>query len=457
MMNKENNQVAVVSNDLVLRSRYRLNLLEQKIVLYMASRIKPDDKDFHRQIVPLTELVDAVRSDDDKKWGSAYEKIDKVIDGFFGKKILIDTGIVMPKSKSKQTLKDKIAWVQAAKYRNINGQICVEFCFAEDLKPFLLELKRNFTKYHLREMVRLRSPNSLRLYQILKAHKDKKQKKSNIAKCLYSVIELKERLGLQDAYEKYNHFKSRVLLTAQKQLKENTSIAFEFEEKKQGRKVTSFVFTIYTNEVKLTKDNPPNLLDLMVGEVADSESASILFAAVRKWGISQKKVNELVKQYPQQYLEEKRIYTNQKIKENKVKDPASYFIKALIEDYKDQNKDKQKQQKVAKKEREARVLAEELKKHKITQLKQAHYENKKVTATNFFTKNPQVLDDIFTAKRKKGSLTLGRNYDDTLSPFENYSQNPMLAGLVLTELEERRKDLFVEINSKLAKSLAKLN
>lgn len=48
-------------------------------------------------------------------------------------------------------------------------------------------------------------------------------------------------------YEEYSNFKKKVILVAQRELKQKTDIYFEFKEIKQGRKVVAIEFEIFEN------------------------------------------------------------------------------------------------------------------------------------------------------------------------------------------------------------------
>lgn len=180
------------------------------------------------------------------------------------------------------------------------------------MKPFFLELKKNFTKYQIQDIINMSSPNSIRLYQILKTHKDKQSQYRDIAVITYSLDELKMRLGLDDqkAYSQYGNFKNRVLKTAQEQLRENTHIYFDFKEKKTGRKVTDVVFSIYNNLPNATEEVLINLFSSeMPDEKIQKEIEDSIFEQVKRWGINRSSVEQLCKTYDKAYIEEKILYT----------------------------------------------------------------------------------------------------------------------------------------------------
>ncbi|WP_338152152.1 hypothetical protein [Clostridium botulinum] len=77
------------------------------------------------------------------------------------------------------------------------------------------------------------------------------------------IAEFKNSIGLdKDQYPRFYDLKKRVLLVAQKELKEKTDISFDFEKIKTGHKLTGIKFYI-------TKNKEDKLLDEMAISLDD--------------------------------------------------------------------------------------------------------------------------------------------------------------------------------------------
>ncbi|MGO4612264.1 RepB family plasmid replication initiator protein, partial [Variovorax sp. 2RAF20] len=68
----------------------------------------------------------------------------------------------------------------------------------EDLKPFLLNLKRQYTKFRLKNVIKLRSEYSWRLYELLKEREFRKER-------ILKITELRYLLNIPD--DKYKMLK----------------------------------------------------------------------------------------------------------------------------------------------------------------------------------------------------------------------------------------------------------
>jgi plasmid replication initiation protein len=121
------------------------------------------------------------------------------------------------------------------------GVLMVEF--SQMLMEYLIQIKKNYLKYEIKNIMVLGSKYSIRLYEILKNKYEKTKKFQKDIFLKIKVDELRELLAVPLSY-KYNMFKRRVIEKAQEEINEKTDIVFSFEEKKKGRKVDEIIFII---------------------------------------------------------------------------------------------------------------------------------------------------------------------------------------------------------------------
>jgi plasmid replication initiation protein len=407
--------LAVISNDLILRSQYKLSAANQKIILYLVSLVKPEQKNFHEVIVPITDLINVLANG--KKRGSAYKELRNLVQDFRGRGISFDEDFVI--EGEAYTLPSWVVWFQSIRLiKNKEGHLAYEFLFTQPLKSFLLELKRNFTKYDLEEVVELRSPNTIRLYKILKAHKDRQSSQSNIAKITYSLAELKKKMVLdkEKSYKRFSNFKQRVLDTAQRQISYNTRLNFSIETKKIGRKVDSIVFTIWDEEPE-KKTSKTQQAELPFKESKSIIDKSLDFRGIEKKlyqeGIRpQKKViemyskgfnliknEELRNEAIEQYNKNKDLYFQSKIdlaiiesKKNKIGfNKTGYLIKAIEQNYRTHNLDAERKKNQVKEKYIKRKEEEKLISEKRKTLERMFWEFKKRKTDELLNKYPKLL------------------------------------------------------------------
>ena len=259
--NKEGKKkkIAVQSNALI-NARYDMTAFQKKILLYIIAKIQPDDKDFQNYTINVKDFVDEA----DYKSKMLYEKLRKDTKALISKVYEIEEpdGLL------------QVAILAKAKYIKNKGQIQV--AFAPDLKPYLLQLKEQFTATPLRYVMSFKSAHSIRIYEMLQQFK-------STSYFIVSIEELKNRLSLENKYKTYTLFKRRVIEQAQKEL-EHTDMAFSFKEIKKGRKVERLEFRVMPIE-KMELDQYQNELaqkiqtDLLLSR---NQSRQIVFQVAQK-------------------------------------------------------------------------------------------------------------------------------------------------------------------------------
>jgi plasmid replication initiation protein len=212
------------------------------------------------------------------------------------------------------------------------------------LKPFLLQLKNNFTSFHLENIPKLSSGYSIRLYELLSQYK-------TIGKRTFDDIgRLQEMLG--SAYEQYGHFKARVLEPTKKDISKNTNISFEYKEIKTGKKVTKLVFHIRDSATPTEKGGGEQLTFSVAQNTEESleNEDTSLMGVLKSLNINTTKINDYLKLGFDVIKDEKKrvgatsrcgtieIYYNEKIallrnSKPEMDNPTGFLIKALQEDW----------------------------------------------------------------------------------------------------------------------------
>ncbi|MBY0757197.1 RepB family plasmid replication initiator protein [Clostridium sardiniense] len=282
-MNKNN--LVSKSNELI-KARYNLNLQEQKLILTLASLVQPDDSEFKTYSFSVKEFMDLLNIKDK----STYKNLDKVI------KSLMEKTFIIKKDYNKFI---RISWLSSSEYSNGT----VELEFSGKLKPYLLKLKSNYTSYKLEYALKLRSCYSLRMYENLQSNIFKKSFIINIDE-LKSILEADSK-----TYNTYGVFKQKILLKAQKELKEKTDIEFEFEEIKTGRKVTALKF--YIKENKKNKNNFIEVENKIELDKFEDENIKYLYNLFEK-KISKKNIEKILANAENNIEKVERIYNYSK-------------------------------------------------------------------------------------------------------------------------------------------------
>lgn len=225
-MNKK--ELSVKKSNYLNQASYKLSVIEQKVIALLAAQIKDDDVGFQPYSLDIKEFQTLVGN---KSMNYAY--IEEVANTLQNRELHIQFTNSQGAVEHLNT-----RWLSSSRY--IEGTGVVELRFDPNLKPFLLQLKNRFTMYRLENIIQLSSQFSIRLYELLKQYE-------NIGNRTFTLAEIREFIGIDDTqYRLYADFKRRVILAAQKELKEKSDVFFEFEEVKVGRSVGKLLFHIFT-------------------------------------------------------------------------------------------------------------------------------------------------------------------------------------------------------------------
>lgn len=222
--------IVVKANDLIQKSRFSLSLQQQKIVLYLISQIQPKDEDFKLYEFNIQDFCRVCGIDETS--GKNYKALKQAIKGIRDKSLWI-------------TLPDEseslVSWIEKTKILPKSGKIQIKL--DEDMKPFLLQLKSNFTRYELIWTLSFKSKYSIRLYEYIKSihYKELETYVREIP-----IDRLKELMGTE--YKEYRDFHSRALKPAVQEINEYSDKILTYEPIREGRKVSAIRFTISTKD-----------------------------------------------------------------------------------------------------------------------------------------------------------------------------------------------------------------
>lgn len=224
-------QKVTKANELIQKSRFDLTLQQQKIILYLISQISPLDEDFKLYKFSIPEFCRVCGIGTDS--GKNYDDLRAAIKAIADKSVWIKT------SEDESTL---LRWIEKP-YLNTKSGI-IKIRLDNDMRPFLLQLKANFTSYELIWTLHFKSKYTIRLYELIKSihfHELEQYERQ------FPVDELKRILG-GDSYKEYRDFKRRVLKPSIEEINDYSDKTVEFTEIRQGKRVFAVTLIVMTKD-----------------------------------------------------------------------------------------------------------------------------------------------------------------------------------------------------------------
>ena len=210
----------------ITTARYEMSACEMDIVFYLLSLLKKDDKPGSFYQVKVKELVQVTG----RQWN--YQQFFEATSALRSREYVIED--------NKRRL--QVGLLASAEY--LKGEGVIELEVSEKMRPYLIDLKRNFTSFRLQAAFNLSSKYAKRVYQMASQWKDKPS-------ITYTLHDFKVMLYLKDPegkepeqYTKVSMLQKFVLDAAVNQINQHTDLKLRYELLKKGRAFESVRFFI---------------------------------------------------------------------------------------------------------------------------------------------------------------------------------------------------------------------
>ncbi len=387
----------VIKGNPLIEAKFELTPIQTKLFLFLLAKLDTTKNSFEPMIVVVKDFQKFIGS----KGDSLYHHLKKEVEKMIGKRVYYkDDGVELNSSL-----------ISGYMYLEKEGAFLVEF--PSLLKPYLLQLKENFTVIDIRNILGLDSSYAMRFYEICK-------EKERFKTFEYTVEHLKEMFSIENKYKNYFDFKVKVIVQARNELKENSELYFDFDEIKQGKKVVSLRFKVIKNKKNLQQVDdtslfgPTNTTEILVNEI---------FELVKKHNISLRTVELWFEKFPFIQIKKGVDYTLNEYKKGKVKDVASYLQKMVATSNLESPANKQeptqkRQQQKTEAELKTQLAAQEEQKDKF---KSEYFAQKKQLAIDLLTANSEIYLNLLNqltleSKSDKANLLVEL-------AFKNYRQD----------------------------------
>ena len=329
----------------------KMDIHEFRVFMAMLTMVLPDDDDFIEYELRTQDIIKLYSLSDD---GRYYEAIRDASERLFNKKF-----VIYETKEDGEMYKTTIHLIdETSEPVKESEQNRIRLKFNPKLKPYLLQLQREYLTIDVRNIAKINSPNSVKLYVILKH-----QFNLGNRKVKYTITRLKEILAIsEDEYPLYGNFKQKIIQKGIKDLEKHTDLmVVKLEEEKAGRAVDSVIFFLVEKKaprqvevlakklnrqvIKSSNGNvvvsthtpeiQDNIEEIPEGVVVDSkiissvvkeEDFTVLYEKVRKYKISKTTLNKWLDELPLEQVKLGVDYVIQRLKEGeKVMNVGGYM------------------------------------------------------------------------------------------------------------------------------------
>lgn len=222
----------VQRNDLI-QGRQSLKLNSAKIIRSAIMQIVLDDKDIKPYTITIPELADLLGV----SASNIYRDVNDITDD-----ILSNPVFVRDLDDNSEVVRFiKIPWVTRCEYHKNKG---LYLKLNDELKPFLVNLKNNYTQYQLIDVLTMKSVYSLRLFELLHSRIMHYGVGRSGYKVTLFINDIRECLDCMDKYPIFANFRERVIDVAVKEISEKTNWKVTYTYQKKGKKVEALDFVM---------------------------------------------------------------------------------------------------------------------------------------------------------------------------------------------------------------------
>jgi plasmid replication initiation protein len=480
---KSNKGIVLIkkSNNL-LESKYKFDIWETRFFLSVLAQIRREDTDAEVYRIRYKDIIKIFSL----KSGDSYTFLKEAAKALMSKSVQInyeENGVERVKEVH---LIGTIDYLKEGhrKVADIDNHQYIDVTIQPEMRPFLLQLSKNFTAYDLRNITKL-SVYAIRLYELLKQYE-------TFGVRTLSIDEMKAMFQVEEKYTLYADFYRWVIKPSEAEISKHTDLfIMDIEKLKEGRKVVALRFKFRNKtaqELAKMRGNPlqetlfdglsaPQILDIsaetpekakvvvweenaavakrkattaeiveeavIVVDNAESNAQDKLIfelspIVVTKFGVSFKVFMGLIEQYTEGAIRQAVAVAESAIQAGKVENVAGFFVEAVRGKYAD-TKQKKKQVDIEQKAKIAEVQRAELTAENAAQAqKQLAYKREMAIFMRLIQEDTGLIQ-VLTEKIRLG--TLGSYYKMAAS-FEENLKHPLLQVAFLSAAKAAKPDSF---------------
>ena len=230
----------VKSNEFIRRSQFDLNLFESRIINFIIANVDKKATHFNYMVFPINQFCKACGI---VNTNPSYIK--NVIKTLSDKSVTVVQKEYETTKDGAKILKESIVpirWLDDYEIDLTNKKIKVRL--HKRLKPFLLDMKKNFTKAELYYYLSFKCKYTSAVYDLLRSYANISVKSGKPYSLKISVEDFRARLNIKDRLDRFCDLTRRVIDPVVEEINDETDLAVSWERIKEGREIVGLEFII---------------------------------------------------------------------------------------------------------------------------------------------------------------------------------------------------------------------
>jgi plasmid replication initiation protein len=427
-----------VQSNQFIQAKYKeaLTFTESLIIAKMCNMIEFNDEEFKDYRIYINELLTDVNRAD--VGGGTYKQIYEAAEKLRNREVQI-------KSKDEQNRPTRLTTTivtsteELIEEKDRKGQgAYISLTFHPKLKPYLLQLKQDFTRIDFGIYQKIHASHAIRLYHIFSSYLGRGQHT-----VLLDVDELKEMLGVAGKYGHFPMFKKKVLDESQVKINSDTDLSFEYKVKKNGHKILGIEFTLtQSKNVKAkntsVKEKPNQKTKQETTDEKATNNDELSKIITIDFGVNKKIYQSILNEYTEQDIRQAIAITQIEITKGKIQNIAGFFVEALKNKYQSPETLAKQKNTEKKTKLETEAQKDQAQKGRVVEEKRKEAERKIGIIKKLITDDDPIIQQAITAIKNSMFST---SYNDENSLIENL-ENPMFIGSLMNFLVKIDASIF---------------
>lgn len=234
-----NEDYKVVQSNSLVTGKQVLKTNSAKILRAAIMQIKNGDEEMKPYILSISDLAKLLRVDKENIYRLAHN---------VSKELMMCQAFIRTEYKKKS--RQKFKSFNVVSYCEYDSEIGFAIKLNQDMKPYLLGMKSNFTQYTLQNILTMKSVYGIRIFELLmesikingELAKDRALKKG-VYKTM-NIQYIRECCNCEEKYQRFSQFKSRVVDRAVEEINRATEYTVTYDCIKTGKAITDIEFFI---------------------------------------------------------------------------------------------------------------------------------------------------------------------------------------------------------------------
>lgn len=229
ILNMDSSLVVAQANALV-RGKQNLKLNSIKLIRFIIMQISLEDRHIHSYTVTISEIASILNVSS----SNIYRDIENITDDISNNPVYIREVV---NGRTKEFI--KIPWCSFCHYVEGKG---LTIKLNDTLKPYLLNLRKNYLQYELKDILAMHSIYAIRIYELIQSRLMRGLPIGGRKDITISLKELREGCSCENKYMQFAHFRTKVLDVAKAEINRCAVYNLEYSCVKKSKKVVSITF-----------------------------------------------------------------------------------------------------------------------------------------------------------------------------------------------------------------------